>query len=961
MTDMEIIQAIAKALKIKLERRVPGEIGDILWEIGKPGYCLDDTGAVTGLRLNRLAIKPAVEYMARLKRLTHLNLYSCQLASGDLDFLAGLDRLTHLNLSFNPDISDYSFLGALKGLKMLYLRENNLTEISFLRLVPGLTELDLSDNPGIGDYSFLKALKGLKELYLRENNLTAVSFLRLVPGLTKLNLSRNPGIGDYSFLQALKGLTGLYLWSNNLTEVSFLRGLPGLETLHLWNNKITDLSFVTALDHLTDLNIAGNPVENPPPEIVKQGVNAIRDYFRSLKGEELRPLNEVKVLLVGSGGAGKTSLLKRLSDRDFDPHESKTHGIGIQTIPIEIDKTADMGHNSPLIQAHFWDFGGQEVMHASHQFFLSKRSLYILVVDSREEQTPEYWLKHIATFGGSSPVLVVINKIDESPQFDLDRHTLTRKYPNILGFYRLSCRSGDGLPALKAAVRAAIPQTELLQTPVAASWLRVKSTLEAETREKCYISHAAFGQICDRERIPADTSRETLIGFLNELGIVLHFKDFGLEEYHVLNPRWVTEGVYRIINSRALADRHGLLKKADVGRLINEAQPKTCDYSEDLKGRAYTPGEWEYIVKLMQKFELCYELDKDFILVPALLDTKEPMLAEETGTGLDFMLAFDFLPKSVISRLLVKLHPDLVPGLYWRTGMVLKSGLFQTRALIRADEVEKTVTIRITGKQKREHLGVIRSALREINRGFEPMKIDELIPLPLPEEVGQAYREKHKGAGKYARTVSYEFLLGYERSGIPDYFDGETGQTYRVAQLLDTVTLPEERRGQGFTGADSGRPIPPPRPETEAQELNKKLERIKELNRIIDDLGREIDLKKKQKDLLDTQARKHVRRHYLWIPAVMVLLILALYILIKTDIWPWSAVEPDTYVLALLLVPTGLVYLLIKGKPFFSSSAYERAIEKEREKLYSLNLIDADGLDKMKTDLYQAIKERDSL
>jgi hypothetical protein len=205
----------------------------------------------------------------------------------------------------------------------------------------------------------------------------------------------------------------------------------------------------------------------------------------------------------------------------------------------------------------------------------------------------------------------------------------------------------------------------------------------------------------------------------------------------------------------------------------------------------------------MQKFELCYELDKDFILVPALLDPRQPELPQDTGPGLDFMLTYDFLPKSVMSRLLVKLHPDLEPGLYWRTGMVLKSELFKTRALVRADEVEKTVAIRISGRQKREHLGVIRSALQEINRGFEPMKIDELIPLPLPEEVRRAYREKHKGAGKYARTVSYEFLLGYERRGMGEYFDGETGQTYRVAQLLDTVTLPEERRGR-FTRADGG-------------------------------------------------------------------------------------------------------------------------------------------------------------
>ena len=34
-------------------------------------------------------------------------------------------------------------------------------------------------------------------------------------------------------------------------------------------------------------------------------------------------------------------------------------------------------------------------MHATHQFFLSKRSLYILVLDGRKEEDAEYWLRHL--------------------------------------------------------------------------------------------------------------------------------------------------------------------------------------------------------------------------------------------------------------------------------------------------------------------------------------------------------------------------------------------------------------------------------------------------------------------------------------------------------------------------------------------------------------------------------------
>jgi GTPase SAR1 family protein len=84
------------------------------------------------------------------------------------------------------------------------------------------------------------------------------------------------------------------------------------------------------------------------------------------------------------------------------------------------------------ILVHFWDFGGQEIMHATHQFFLSKRSLYILVLDGRRDEKTEYWLKHIESFGGDSPILVVLNKIDENPSFEVNRRFLQVRHVNVM-------------------------------------------------------------------------------------------------------------------------------------------------------------------------------------------------------------------------------------------------------------------------------------------------------------------------------------------------------------------------------------------------------------------------------------------------------------------------------------------------------------------------------------------------
>ncbi|MBK9013082.1 MAG: hypothetical protein IPM82_02785 [Saprospiraceae bacterium] len=45
-------------------------------------------------------------------------------------------------------------------------------------------------------------------------------------------------------------------------------------------------------------------------------------------------------------------------------------------------------------------------------------------------------------------MLVVLNKIDENPSFDVNRAFLQNKYPNIVGFVRVSCKTGDGIDHL---------------------------------------------------------------------------------------------------------------------------------------------------------------------------------------------------------------------------------------------------------------------------------------------------------------------------------------------------------------------------------------------------------------------------------------------------------------------------------------------------------------------------------
>ncbi|MCI0471310.1 MAG: leucine-rich repeat domain-containing protein, partial [Candidatus Aminicenantes bacterium] len=249
----------------------------------------------------------------------------------------------------------------------------------------------------INDISFLTDFPCLIHLSLYENKISCLSPIQALTQLTYLYLGRNQ-ISDISPLITLTKLNYLDLHYNQVADLSPLEALTQLTDLYLRYNKIVDLSPLKTLTHLKHLYIGSNPIEIPPPEIMNKGMPAIREYLKSLSIGPERKLNEVKVLLVGDGGAGKTSLFKRLKGLPFDKNERATHGVNIVVMDI---KTTLPDRKEETVRTHFWDFGGQEIMHASHQFFLSKRSLYILLLDGRKDEKTEYWLKHIESFGGN--------------------------------------------------------------------------------------------------------------------------------------------------------------------------------------------------------------------------------------------------------------------------------------------------------------------------------------------------------------------------------------------------------------------------------------------------------------------------------------------------------------------------------------------------------------------------------
>ena len=218
-------------------------------------------------------------------------------------------------------------------------------------------------------------------------------------------------------------------------------------------------------------------------------------------------------------------------------------------------------------------------MHATHQFFLTKRSLYLIVLNGREggeDLDAEYWLKTISTLAPDSPVLIVLNKFRQHA-FDLNRRALQGKYPNIRGFVETDCANPKplGIAKLKTAIKAAV-DTRLpeMRAKFPASWAAIKNDLA--TMKDNFLTFERYREICADHKETDSLAQERLAGHLHDLGIALNYRDDPrLCDKHVLNPHWVTNGIYKILNAPKLAAAKGALNVSELASILDsKAYPK---------------------------------------------------------------------------------------------------------------------------------------------------------------------------------------------------------------------------------------------------------------------------------------------------------------------------------------------------------------------------------------------------
>ncbi|HYV95629.1 MAG TPA: COR domain-containing protein [Chitinophagales bacterium] len=792
MTELYIIRQIEKKLNIKLPKfdRLRSR---------ERGYMPNQANNVVGLSLYNCQLRDLQGIVANLKELSQLTEIDLSVNNlTDISSLKELRSLTSLNLT-NNELIDISPLKELKQLIELSLGNNQFSDISSLENLSQLTKLSFV-SCNVSDISPLKELKNLTELSMGINPLKNISALANLTNLKRLQLWESE-INDISPIRELVNLEELFIEVTPLSDITPLKNLINLTYLNLWKNQISDISALKDLKKLTNLELSKNPIEKlpswitdfnmgiewrehgaarkisifndvlkiPPIDIVKQGKQAIKNYFSQIEKEKGKTeyLFEAKLLVIGEGGTGKTTFIRKMQNINSEmPHETdSTLGIEVSKWNYSIDFPKMPELNNTNFHVNLWDFGGQKIYQGTHQIFFSDKSFYVLIADTREQKTDfSYWLNTVEQLGGdNSPLIIVLNKKFGHEQ-KFDESGYRGHFGKIIkDVSELDLKNDKSkLHDLQDKIKMYLKQLPGIGDPLPPSWVSIREDLLKEKVN--FISFDHFREICERYNIKEASMIHTLSGYFSRIGAFTHYIDDELlQERIYINSNWLVKTVYEVLDNEIAKSKKGRLSELDIKKIW---------------GNNELHYEVNKLTQLMHKFGLMYHIvGSDNYVVPAHLPTVTPYKEwahADSNNILQFNYEFDkYMPQGIMSRLIVGLNHHIKDhDLVWHRGVNIEANGAYAE-IIESYGGSNRFEIRIGGVNKIELLAIIRERFAEVLKPFNNLQYKQLVPCicdeckfstePAFHDYNLLLKFREKGTGsqcsKTGEIVSAEELL----------------------------------------------------------------------------------------------------------------------------------------------------------------------------------------------------------
>ncbi|TAE07774.1 MAG: hypothetical protein EAZ95_18010 [Bacteroidetes bacterium] len=398
---------------------------------------------------------------------------------------------------------------------------------------------------------------------------------------------------------------------------------------------------------------------------------------------------------------------------------------------------------------------------------MTKNSVYVFVWDRRtgeQEGKFDYWLNIVSLLSQNAPVFVVQNKIDEG-HTEINQQEWKNAFPHIAGFFKTSCATGEGIDALREAIKKqlfALPTTREIWNKYRVA---VRTALENHTAD--FISYKEYLRICETEGLPAQDT-PFLAQQLHDIGVILHFADdISLKNTVVLKTDWAIDAAYHLLDTKKV--ENGRFEVQDLERIWTEAR---FDEKHD------------FLLKLIQRFELIFPFqDTQTYIVPEGLSPQSPSFPPLSSASLRFEYHYKFMPKGILSRFICREHRLIKEAFFWKYGVVLEYEQ-GTQAVVTLWEIDKVLRVEIVGKSASKLLAIIRKSIDDIHNSLKNPPLQEKIPCLCDECKASAKPYLH----------DYKTLLKFQDKGRETKECNHSAEDVKITQLLEGIENPTQAR-----------------------------------------------------------------------------------------------------------------------------------------------------------------------
>ena len=759
----------------------------------------------TKLDLSRMKLKKIPEEIANLTQLKELNLSDNQITEIPEE-IANLTQLQTLYLSSNQITEILEAIANLTQLQTLYLSSNRITEIP--EAIANLTQLQtlyLSSNQITELPYCLKYLLKLENFGLINNKITDLpKWVGEFPALNRLGLGDVNGGNPLDTLpdciRRLKNINELWAESCRLKFLpKWIGELTNLKTLRLNKNYIKELpSSLARLTKLEDISLDENSLNSELATAYEQGLDAVMQYLKA-KAEEQIVLNEAKLILVGEGEVGKTSLLGALRGDEWVENLQTTHGVEVDIKSLVVTEPES---NTEII-LNGWDFGGQNIYRHTHQIFFTAPAIYLAVWNPRrgpEQCRVDEWIKMVKhrayeeTRPDEKPrILVIATHGGPKERLDhIDEQSLRDEFGDlIVGFLHVDSKDETGLEQLKQLISQTAVNIPQVGRSVPASWKRVLDAIRQRSETDAWISYEQFLALCGSQKVDV-TLAKTYAAILNELGHFIHYStDPVLKDTVILKPEWLSKAISFVLEDKQVKEQNGLVRHSHLAQLWDDPARGADRYPKHLH---------PVFLKLMERCDLSYQvklLEADAPptnLMAQLVPSKRPdqweqdwiLKAGDTEQTqicriLDGATGRTAEAEGLMYRLIVRFHryslgkKNYYKSRHWKNGMLLDDG-FNGRAFI--EEIDGDIYVRVRAAYPSWFLAHLCSEIIWLVKSFWK-GLDPRLYVPCPTDNCQGLLERDE-------------IMEFKEQGMPKVRCSVCRQFHIIDSLMATVTAKPE-------------------------------------------------------------------------------------------------------------------------------------------------------------------------